>query len=346
MSYTSKNSVNEYDENAISDLPKIRNAGKKSVQTEHVRRKLKQNAVTPEEQRLSQEALHEKSYHFTYQASQHESQWLLDSLNEIYFQKWFEDILKMVKGGKEASVYLCTAPANMPQLLLAAKVYRPRRFRNLKKDHIYREGRDQLDATGKIILDDRAHHAMKKKTNYGLSLLHSSWVGHEFRTMQILADAGADIPRPYVSSDNAILMDYIGDEDSAAPTLNTVSLSVSEARVLFERVIFNIRLMLQFNRVHADLSAYNILYWDGEIRIIDFPQAVNPEENHNSYTIFHRDVQRICEYFSSMGVKNDPDRLAGQMWTERGRRTNPLLDPAYLDAENEEDRLVWQKQKE
>jgi RIO kinase 1 len=186
---------------------------------------------------------------------------------------------------------------------------------------------------------------MNKRTNYGLSLLHSSWIGHEFHTMQILFEAGVDIPKPYVSSDNAILMDYIGDEDTAAPTLNTVPLSSAEARVIFERVIQNVRLMLQHNCVHADLSAYNILYWDGEICLIDFPQAIDPEENHNAFHIFQRDILRVSEYFIARGVKIDAYRLADQLWTERGRRTTPQIDPAFLDADKEEDRLVWQKEK-
>lgn len=346
MSSQSKNSVNEYDENFSKNLPRIRNEAAKKIRHQTDRKTPKTVILTREEKNLSQEAMREHGYNFSYKASRHESQWLLDSLNEIYDQKWFDDILKMVKGGKEASVYLCKAPENMAQQLLAAKVYRPRRFRNLKKDHIYREGRDQLDATGKIILDDRAHHAMKKKTTYGLTLLHSSWVGHEFRTMQVLAEAGVDIPMPYVSSDNAILMDYVGDEDVAAPTLNTVPLSTAEARTVFERVIHNVRLMLQYNRVHADLSAYNILYWDGEIRLIDFPQAINPEENHNSFTIFQRDILRVCEYFISAGVEIDPYHLARQLWTERGRRINPDIDPAYLDADKEDDRQAWIKENE
>lgn len=287
----------------------------------------------------------EKDYPFTYHASLHDKEWLLDSVNEFYEQKWFDDILSVVKGGKEASVYLCKAPPNMEKDLLAAKIYRPRRFRNLKKDHLYREGREQFDAQGKVILDDRAHHAMQKKSSFGLSLLHSSWVGHEFHTMQILHTAGADIPRPYVSSNNAIMMDYIGDEHEAAPTLNSINLTVSEARELFQRVIHNIELMLNNNRVHADLSAYNILYWDGGITLIDFPQAINPEENHNAWRIFQRDVLRVCEYFSAQGVACDARALAVKMWKSKGRATQPEIDPHYLDPEKEEDLKAWQKRK-
>ncbi len=58
--------------------------------------------------------------------------------------------------------------------------------------------------------------------------------------------------------------------------------------------------MLANNVVHGDLSAYNILYWQGDIRIIDFPQAVNPYKNPNAYRIFERDVERICQYLRAV----------------------------------------------
>lgn len=287
----------------------------------------------------------EKDYPFTYHASLHDKEWLLNSICQFYEEKWFDDILAMVKGGKEASVYLCKAPPNMEKPLLAAKVYRPRRFRNLKKDHLYREGRENLDVNGKVVLDDRSYHAMQKRSTYGLELLHTSWVGHEYLTMQILSDAGADIPRPYAASNNAIMMDYIGDEYGAAPALNEINLTPGEARPIFQRVIHNIELMLNCNRVHADLSAYNILYWEGEITLIDFPQAINPEENHNAWRIFQRDVLRVCEYFAAQGVTTNASALALKLWKSKGRATQPEIDPHYLDPEKEEDYKAWKGKK-
>ncbi len=286
----------------------------------------------------------DSGYKFTYAASRYESAWLLDSLSDLYDQKWFDDILRLVKGGKEASVYLCRTETDQPNHLLAAKVYRPRQFRNLKKDHIYREGRSKLGGDGKVILDDRALHAMAKRTRYGQELMHTSWLGHELKTMQILFAAGVDIPQPLASSENTILMGYVGDESGAAPALNEVSLNVTEARPLFQRVMHNIEVMLAHNRIHADLSAYNILYWEGAVKLIDFPQAIHPDENANAWRIFTRDVTRVCEYFARQGVKNDPFALARKMWQARGRETQPALDPHFLDPEKEEDRRVWAKQ--
>jgi RIO kinase 1 len=288
----------------------------------------------------------EADYPFTYHASQHEKEWLLGSISEFYEQNWFEDILAMAKGGKEASVYLCRTPQGALENLLALKVYRPRRFRNLKKDHLYREGRENLDAEGKVVLDERAYHAMQKRSSYGKELLHTSWVGHEYLTLQILYEAGADIPKPYASSTNAILMGYVGDEAGTAPSLNSVSLTTAEANALFQRVMHNVELMLANNRIHADLSAYNILYWEGEITLIDFPQAIAPDENHNAWRIFARDVQRVCDYFSAQGVHCDAEKLARGLWQARGRAFSPELDPHYLDPDNEEDRRAIQRKED
>ena len=74
--------------------------------------------------------------------------------------------------------------------------------------------------------------------------------------------------------------------------------------------------MLSLDMIHGDLSAYNILYWDGEITLIDFPQVVNVRTNPQAETIFRRDVRRVCEYFSRMGVPCDADDLADDLWNK------------------------------
>ena len=287
-----------------------------------------------------------RDYPFTYNASRHERGWLLGSLGYFYEQTWFLDVLKIVQGGKEASVYLCEANPNTGTDYLAAKVYRPRMLRNLKNDQLYREGRANLDVEGRLIKDDRINHAIMKKTAFGKQVLHSSWIAHEVKTMEILYQAGADVPRVYASGNNAILMDYIGDPEVSAPALSQIHLKPKEAQTLYERVVTNIELMLANNRIHGDLSAYNILYWDGEITLIDFPQAIHPDENRSAYRIFERDVIRICEYFQHQGVQCDGRRLARDLWHAQQRRLLPDVDPALLSPEDDEDVAYWQKMKD
>ncbi len=286
----------------------------------------------------------ENSFDFTYHASRHERVWINDSLAGFYEGHWLDDVLRLIKGGKEAHVYQCLASdtvVGLEQPYIAAKVYRPRMFRNLKNDHLYREGRQNLDAEGRGITNAGLSHAMAKRTDYGLELLHTSWIMHEYQTIQLLYDAGLDVPRPLATANNAILMAYIGGDDVPAPTLNSVSLGRKEAQRLFDRVIHNIEAMLARQRIHADLSAYNILYWDGQITLIDFPQAIEPEANRNAYRVFERDVIRICEYFSHQGVKTNPPQLASGMWKAHHYHEIPDVHPGLLDPEDEKDQAYW-----
>ncbi len=285
-----------------------------------------------------------RTYNFTYKAARFEEWWLLESIGGFYEHKLISDVLRRLKGGKEASVYLCRG-VESAESLLAAKVYRPRQLRNLKNDAIYRTGRTDLGEDGKKLFKEADINAIIKRTAYGEEVRHTSWIAYEFSTLEILHAAGADVPKPIGMEKNAILMEYIGDFGNAAPTLNTVTLDRDEARKLFDRVIRNVDLLLTHDRIHGDLSAYNILYWDGGITLIDFPQVTFPEMNPSAWMIFQRDVMRVCQYFKSQGVKCDARKLAADLWTSHGHTVVKEVHPLYLDADKKEDRRLWEKQK-
>src|SRR5438477_2271406 len=76
--------------------------------------------------------------------SNHEREWILTYLGGFYEDRLITDILRRVKGGKEATVYCCRADPQMGVDLIAGKVYHEREFRKLKNDSLYREGRAVL----------------------------------------------------------------------------------------------------------------------------------------------------------------------------------------------------------
>src|SRR5689334_24691981 len=104
-------------------------------------------------------------------------------------------------------------------------------------------------------------------------------------------------------------MTYFGDERRAAPTLNEIHLPRGEAAPLFQEVLRNIELLLQHGLIHGDLSAYNILYWQGSVVLIDFPQVTDIASNSKSDFILRRDVERVCAYFARQGVRCDADAI-------------------------------------
>lgn len=285
------------------------------------------------------------TFKFTYKAARFEEWWLLDSLGAFYEHKWISDVTRRVKGGKEASVYQCKPGAEVDVPWLAAKVYRPRSLRNLKNDQQYRVGRTDLDEDGHALWKEADVNAIIKRTRYGEEVRHQSWISYELVTMELLHAAGADVPKPFAKEKNSILMEYIGGDGTPAPPLSHISLEPDEANPLFERVVRNLDIMLSKERIHGDLSAYNILYWDGDIKLIDFPQVVIPESNPSSWGIFQRDVTRVCQYFAAQGVDCNPKQLAADLWTSHGHRVFEKIHPKYLDPENPEDRKRWEKEK-
>ena len=254
----------------------------------------------------------------TYHPSKFEEGWLRSSLEDFFERELIADILMKVKGGKEATVYLCEGGVGADRELLAAKVYRPQRFRNLSNDQVYRAGRDVITTDGRELKkhDERIDRALHKRTAFGTQVRHTSWLMHEYTTMEHLWDAGARVPEPIASTDNAILMEYIGDRETAAPTLREVRLERHEAKPMFDLIMGDVALMLQWGIIHGDLSAYNVLYWNGEPTMIDFPQIVNPDQNDVAFDIFTRDVTRICEYFNKYHVAADGPAIAANLWTK------------------------------
>lgn len=234
----------------------------------------------------------------------------LEQLEEFFDQGLIEDVLGLVKTGKEATVYCCKGGSMLDAELAAAKVYRARQYR-FKNDAVYQESRArELGIRGSA----RRAFEKRRKSDTGRQVQSATWIHHELETLGTLYDAGADVPKPYASGGDAILMEFFGDEDEAAPQLNRVRLPQDEAGPIFQRLLDNIELWLAYNRVHGDLSPHNILYLDGEIRIIDFPQSVDPRFNRSARDLLERDITNVCRYFADYGVEASASAITHDLW--------------------------------
>ncbi len=225
------------------------------------------------------------------------------------------------EGGSRRGEATLPAPLSLPGLrpepvegrgaggegpLVAAKVYRARQYR-FKNDAVYQEERTRG-------MKGQAVRALAKKTDFGRKIQTGSWVNHEYEVLKELHDAGCDVPRPLSLGEDAILIEFVGDEDGPAPQLNRVELNREDAEEQFERTMKNVEIALALHRVHGDLSAHNILWWDGHVVLIDFPQAVDARFNSQAERLLHRDVENVCRYFAQFGVKTDAWAAAHELW--------------------------------
>lgn len=232
----------------------------------------------------------------------------LQALDAFVGQGLIEDVLGVVKSGKEATVYCCRGGSGSPAQLLAAKVYRSRKVRGFSNAAVYNEGRL------------REHHrretrAMQTKTRFGRETSFNKWVSDEFETLRLLHAAGVTVPEPFALFERVIIMEYIGDEDSPAPPLSSVLLDAAEAAEIFEQLMRDIETALACDRIHGDLSAFNVLYRPGRPCLIDFPQAVDPRFNFQALNLLERDLANLCGYFARFGVRADAGRIARDLWS-------------------------------
>ena len=230
------------------------------------------------------------------------------SLDSFLNDGHLSEVLHVIEGGKEGIVYCCRGGPLAGADLVAAKVYHPLHRRSFRNDAAYQDDRLRGPATR------RERLAMSKKTKYGRSVQYGTWLSSEFETLSMLHRAGADVPYPIALGEGVVLMEYVGDESRAAPRLAQVELTREEARDLFERVLRNVGLWLNLDRIHGDLSPYNILYWNGAITIIDFPQAIDSRFNSAARDLLHRDIANVCRHFERYGIRTDPDRITARMW--------------------------------
>lgn len=249
-------------------------------------------------------------------ASRHEREWILTWLAGFYENNQITDVFRRIKGGKEANVYVCRADPQTGHALLAAKLFRPRMFRSLRNDAQYRQNRAVVDERGKAVTDRRALKALARGSSYGQKLRQISWHQTEYLVLEKLHRAGLPVPEPIASNEKVILMQYLGNELFAAPSLMETHLPENKARPVFHALVESLAAMLKIGVIHADLSPFNILFWEEKPWLIDFPQAIDPAQNPDAEFIFHRDVQRVCAYFRGYAWTPNAAALADSLWRE------------------------------
>lgn len=231
----------------------------------------------------------------------------IEVLDPFFDEGWITEVIRPVKSGKEATVYVCRAGARAGEELVAAKVYRSAHQRGFKNDSVYWEG-------GTRALSRRTKVAMAKRSAFGRDATFSLWISRERETLEVLHAAGASVPRPITQLGTSFLMSWIGDEEEAAPQLRQVNLEPVRAQRVFDFLVGQVELWLAHDVVHADLSEYNVLFWRGRPTVIDFPQAIDPRFNRSAYSLLQRDLANLARPFQRAGVRADPAALAAAMW--------------------------------
>jgi RIO kinase 1 len=230
--------------------------------------------------------------------------------------------LGVLKTGKEAQVSLVERTGPRAQCLLARKLYLPRevsqkgvleaigvqRASQFHNDVTYREGRQ--------FRKSRDRRAVERMSTHGKRLLQERWTNHEHDVMRVLWNAGVRVPYPVRFADDRFDMEYVGDVSEAAPTLARLRPRGPLLDGIWDQLVANLRLVVAAGYAHGDLSAYNLLWWEEELWLIDFPQAVDIAANPMGLDFLHRDATNITTWFNRQGLECDPDELFALLLAE------------------------------
>ena len=241
--------------------------------------------------------------------------WPRDWLVELEYS---ETHLGILKTGKESEVHLvarCDAAGRTS--LLAEKRFKERGRRSFRNDWAYRgvwgEG------------TRREHRAMKKNTRYGQEAIHARWIGNEWGNLVHLAAAGLTVPPPVERVEDGYSMAFVGDGERAAPRLTEVDLGPATARRVWADLLAELALMLSADRVHGDLSAYNVLWWRERAVLIDFSQTVDVLSHPAARELLVRDVETLGAYFTRRGVVVDVARVLAEIGADDHRFAAQLV---------------------
>ncbi len=193
--------------------------------------------------------------------------------------------------------------------LVAAKIYAIGIGAHYRMNKLYADGRFRVYKP-----DSRQERAIKSGKHRGKEMVFADWVGQEYANLCAFHSAGADVPAPIAHCGSGILMEYVGDAARPAPTLVGATLTPAEARRLFDQAMRNVAIFLAKDRVHGDLSPYNMLFWKDQLVIIDLPQVVHARWNDEAFNVLKRDIENILQFFSRRGVKASATELAIDLW--------------------------------
>jgi len=242
----------------------------------------------------------------TYQAAEHGPQpapdWVITSGDARQID------LGLLKTGKEADVHLIERTHGDDVNVLAAKRYRKLEERLFRNDARYRAGR----RTGESRLDK----AMAEGNKAGMAFRARMWLSTEFDVLSRLWSAGVAVPYPVQKLGNELVLELIGSPEQAAPRLVHAHLDGPALHEAWTQLLAIMHAMVRCGVVHGDLSPYNILWDDGRVVVIDFPQAVDPVAHPEGFALLERDVANVAGWFSRRGVQCDASDIVSSVLEE------------------------------
>ena len=208
----------------------------------------------------------------------------LFTLNALLNKGIIESLVGIISAGKEANVYLGYYKNHIE---IAIKVY--------KIDKQIAKWMNEY------LIGDPRFSRLKNNIRY----IINAWAKKEFKNLKRARLNGIPVPNPIAVKDNVLIMEFIGMQGTPAPRLKEIEIK-GDINFYYHQMIQIIKdLYKKAHLVHADLSEFNILYWQEKLTVIDMSQSVLSDHPKARYYLA-RDIKNINLYFQKKGIQVIP----------------------------------------
>ena len=138
-----------------------------------------------------------------------------------------------------------------------------------------------------------------------------TWVKKEYGNLNRLYKNLVSTPMPVAFKGNVLVMEWIGDENSA-PSLHEVLDEINKEEFFWKILEEYKRMLHKAKLVHGDFSEYNVLVYKNNPYIIDVSQAV-PIDAEASKGLLSRDLRNLLRISKRLGVRMSISELLDEL---------------------------------
>ena len=127
------------------------------------------------------------------------------------------------------------------------------------------------------------------------------WAEKELRNLKRIYHSNINCPEPLLVKSNILVMEFIGKDMQPAQKLRDADLNFEEWSEVYLQLLRDMReLYMNCKLVHADLSEYNLLYYDRKLYMIDVSQSIEHDHPHALFFL-RRDCLNVNIFFKKKG---------------------------------------------